>query len=442
MKRGLILFTACVLSVTLFPFTARAADGDAQEQAEHEAHSQVLLVCAAGEGRDRLAELIRACGKTVDAVSETEQQAGFISDYDFLVTTAREPYRNAVAAGVPVLCLGGRVGPVDGVDTVELENVAVRLRLGEHTQDTFLREARFIRAAGKNAGTYGQLEVSEGREFPFAVISPGVLYVPWYGEDGLASVMMGGLMKEFFGGGGGNGRMYVLLDEIYAFSDLDMLRKSSEAFHENGIPFLVRVMPIYDNLDYPAFQRFTQALLYAQSKGGSIVLHDALVREKETESEPLEVKLERAREAFAEGGITLLDMSVPPVKLTMDDILAMKSTRLNFGDLPVNTMISFSLFESEEELNLAVDEINAQWLSLSSYKANFSVPNSVYTEKEIDADYIFRGQEQASLQSFFAGANRILLILVGVCVAAFTILLMIGRSIYKRRFYKGQGGER
>lgn len=442
MKRVLILFTVCVLCAALIPFRTLAADTDEQEEAETAAHSQVLLVCAPSEGRDRLAALIRSCGKTVDVVSETDEQAEKLTGYDFLVTTASEPYRLAIATGIPVLCLGGRVGPVRCAETVELANASLRLRLGEHTQDTFVQEARLARATETGANTYGQLELSDGRELPFAVISPGVAYAPWYEEDGLGAVMLSGLMEEFFGGKAGGGRMYVLLDEIYAFSDLDMLRETADAFHESGIPFLVRAMPIYDNLDYPAFQRFTQALLYVQSKGGSVVLHEPFVREIESESENLEDKLDRAQKAFAEGGITLLDMSAPPVELTMDDILGMKSARLNFGDLPVDTMISFSLFESEDALNLAVDELNAQWLSLSSYKANFSIPNSIYTEKEIDADYIFRGQEQVSLQSFFAGANRVLLILVGVCVAAFTILLTIGRSIYRRRFYKEQGGRK
>lgn len=396
----------------------------------------VLLVCDENNGRARLEALIRACGKSVDSVSEADYRGDQLPGHGCLVTTAAAPYRDAANAGIPVVCVGESAGPVDGVRTVTLENTSATLALGGYTQREFVRFGLFAEASPNLKATYGSVVLPNGRSFPFAATGPNAAYVPWYTEDGLGAVLLGGFLNEFFSGSAVAGRMYVLIDEVYAFSDLDMLMRTTDRLHDNGIPFIVRVMPLYDNLDYPAFQRFTQALLYAQSKGGSVVLHDPFVRAYESEREPLAVRKARAEAAFAGAGVRLLDMSRPPLMLSIGDIHGIKSAARNFGSLPVDTMIAYSLFETDAALEQAVEALNAAWLTLSSYKVRFSEEDTVFTEKEIDADYIFRKAEATSFKRFFTGANQILLIIVSVCAGAFALLLIIGHRLYRRKFYK------
>jgi len=430
MRRG-ITFIALFLAVLGFvPVFAHAVDTEAQTE------SMVLLVCDENNGQARLEELIRACGKSVNSVSETDYGQEMLSDYSYLVTTLASAYRDAVKADIPTVCVGENAGPVDGVETLRLENASIDLELDGHSQAAFVQSGLFAKDTPGLTDTYGQVRTIDGRVFPFAVIGKNAAYVPWYQADGLSAVMLGGFLNAFFSGSAAPGRMYVLIDEVYAFSDLDMLTRVADRFYDSGIPFIVRVMPLYDNLDYPAFQRFTQALLYVQSKGGSVALHDPFVRAYESEREPLAVRKARAETAFAEAGVKLLDMSLPPLAIRIDDIQGIKSASLNFGTLPVDTMISYTLFETDTDLDEAVKALNGAWLTLSSYKAKFSEEDTIFTEKKIDADYIFRKAEETSFKRFFTGANQILVILVSVCVGVFALLLIIGHRLYRKKFYK------
>ena len=47
-----------------------------------------------------------------------------------------------------------------------------------------------------------------------------------------------------------------------------MVIKTSEAFYASGIPFTLGVVPIDDNMDFPAMARFYQVLRYVQSRNG------------------------------------------------------------------------------------------------------------------------------------------------------------------------------
>lgn len=433
MKRVFSL-VAIVLAVFLsFPVFALAEVPGTQGSAK----SQVLLVCNENNGRQRLEGLIRACGKSVNAVSETEYRTTLLSGYSYLVTTISTPYRDAVSLGIKTICIGKNTGPVDGVETVSLENAQVQLRLGGHTQTELIKSANVAKEPPEGITAYGSLERINGQSFPFAVIGPSAAYVPWYSQDGMSFVMLGGLIRQYFDGvSNENGKMYLVLDEIYPFSDLDMLRATADLLDENGIPFMVRVMPVYENFDYPAFLRFTQALLYVQSKGGSIVLHTPLVQEDESVREPLETRLLRAKTSILGAGITLLEMDYPPLEINANDIQSIISSGKSFGTFPVDTMVCCRLFNSSDELIKAVQAINDSWLTLSNYKANFSLEDSVYVEKVVDSDYIFRAKQTATLQGFFSGVNRVLLIIVGIGVAVFVLILIVGNRIYKKKFYK------
>jgi hypothetical protein len=427
-------FIAALLALLLvFPIFA-LAEG---EQAQTSAKSQVLLVCNDNNGREGLEKLIRSCGKSVNSISETEYRATLLLGYSYLVTTINTPYRDAVKLGIKTVCIGENAGHVDGVVTVPLEDAQVQLRLDGHTQTKFIKSAIFIKSLSEDSTAYGSLERIDGQTFPFAVIGRSAAYVPWYTEDGLSIVMLGGLFRQYFNGASSeNGKMYLALDEIYPFSDLDMLRKSADLLDENGIPFIVRIMPVYENFDYPAFLRFTQALLYVQSKGGSIVLHNPLIQEDEYVRESLETRLSRAKKALADAGITVLEMNYPPLEIKADDIQRIISSEKSFGTFPIDTMVCFKLFNNSEELKKAMQSINNSWLTLSNYKAEFSLEDSVYVEKVIDSDYIFRAKQRASLQGFFTGVNRVLLIIVGGGVAVFVLILIAGNRIYRKKFYK------
>lgn len=399
--------------------------------------AQVLLVCDDKKGRAALEALIRACGKTVDSVGQLAYTADMPSNYSFVVTTVNQPYLDAAAAGIATVCLGEEVGPVDGVSTFRLENFGVTLQLDDHSQYQFVPDA-ILAQQPEYSQRYGSIVLNSGNSFPFGILMANVAYVPWYQPQGLSYIMLGGLLRQFFGGAASaHGTMYLLLDEIYPFSDLEMLCNTADRFAQSGIPFIVRVMPVYDNLDYPAFKRYTQALRYVQSKGGAIVLHDPIVRQYESEREPLPEKLARAKAAFAQEGITLFDMDFPGLILSLDDLGAITHARLNFGDLPIDTMIGFSLFKDASALKDAEQRLDDAWLSFSDYRSLFPQKEILqYEEETVDAAYVYRKSMLASLSGFFRGANRILLIIVILSAVVFLILIALGRKLYREMFYR------
>ncbi|HWP51824.1 MAG TPA: DUF2334 domain-containing protein [Clostridia bacterium] len=407
------------------------------EKIEQSQTSQVLLICDEKEGRAAIEALIRASGKTVDWVSAAAYTPDMSVRYSFIVTTVNQPYIDAAAAGIPTVCLGENVGPVGGVTTFKLENIGITLQLDDYSQYQYITTATIARPP-EYSQSYGSVVLSSGDSFPYAVIVSNTVYVPWYQQEGLGYIMLGGLLRQYFDSAAlSNGEMYVLLDEIYPFSDLDMLCSTADRFAQSGIPFIVRAMPVYDNLDYPAFKRFTQALRYVQSKGGAVVLHDPIVQQYESEREPLADKIARTKSAFEQEGVTLYDMDFPGLEISFDDLKSISHARLNFGSLPIDTMIRFPLFKDEAALSDAVGQLDGAWLSVSNYKMKFPQLEALqYEEKVIDVAYVYREGVLATLSGFFSGANRILLIIVCINVVVFLILIALGRRLYRQMFYR------
>ncbi len=430
-------FCTAAFFLAVFILLTLGALADSQPQAPEPQPTQVLLVCDDKKGRAALEALIRASGKTVHSVSETDYTPDLPQRYSFVVTTINQPYLDATAAGIPTVCLGPDAGPVEGVATVELENLGATLQLGEHSQYQFITAAALAQQPAYSQ-RYGNIVLSTGDSFPFAVILANAAYVPWYAQEGMSYIMLGGLLRQYFDGTAPTaGEMHVLLDEIYPFSDLEMLHAAADQFAQSGIPFIVRVMPVYDNLDYPAFKRFTQALRYAQSKGGAIVLHDPLVRQYEAEREPLANKLVRAKAALAEEGLVLYELDAPGIALSLEELQSISHARLNFGSLPVDTMIRFSLFKDEAALSTAIQRLDEAWLSLSDYKSKFpQLETPQYEEKTIETVHVYRKSMLATLSGFFSGANRILLAIVTLSAVVFLILIALGRRLYRQMFYR------
>lgn len=68
-------------------------------------------------------------------------------------------------------------------------------------------------------------------------------------------------------------RTYLVLDEVYPFDDLNEIIKKIDYLYELGIPFIISAMPIFNNTDLGAMQKYAEVLRYAEAKGGVIILH-------------------------------------------------------------------------------------------------------------------------------------------------------------------------
>ncbi len=96
-----------------------------------------------------------------------------------------------------------------------------------------------------------------------------------------------------------------MLDRIYPFADPERLLSLVEMLKTENVPYVLCIMPIYANADYPAMERFCEVLRYAQSRGAGIVMHVPQVT-------LVNVTVEELQENIA--------MRIPPIR-------AMASTR-------------------------------------------------------------------------------------------------------------------
>lgn len=207
-------------------------------------------------------------------------------------------------------------------------------------------------------------------------------------------------------------KTYILIDEIYPFSDLNMLCQTADKFYNSGINFIVSVMPIYENFDYPAFKSYAQVLRYIQYKGGSIVLHNPIVKENEEEKETIAEKLNFTKEAFKLENVILFDY-------------------------PQNTnVIVYQLPSTPAEIDTIVTKLNEKWIVINDYKREFTDIDFYYNEITYDKKHIYNQQEEGQFQNFFSMTDRFLVLAVSISIFLFVILILIGHRLYKKKFYK------
>ena len=111
---------------------------------------------------------------------------------------------------------------------------------------------------------------------------------------------------------------YLVLDAIYPFMDARMLLDRVDALIEEGIPYVLSVMPIYRNSSYPAMVQFCQVLQYAQKNGGFVVLHAPIVQTPAEDAEEMYDVLTQALLAYTDNGVYPLGIQAP-LRWTNDD---------------------------------------------------------------------------------------------------------------------------
>ncbi|WP_039837392.1 hypothetical protein, partial [Paenibacillus sonchi] len=147
------------------------------------------------------------------------------------------------------------------------------LTVGEFTaSDLQVRGMAYI-AAVKAERTYGSFTLkSSGRKLPFAASAGSYTYVPYLERDNASVVGMASVLREWLGNKTVP-QTFLVLREIYPFSDLDLLEAAADRLYKSGIPFIASIRPVFSNTDFPAMQRYLDALKVVQSRNGSILVN-------------------------------------------------------------------------------------------------------------------------------------------------------------------------
>ncbi|MDF2845310.1 MAG: hypothetical protein K0R00_3736 [Herbinix sp.] len=104
---------------------------------------------------------------------------------------------------------------------------------------------------------------------------------------------------------------YIVLNEVYPFYPPESLMEIVDFCINNRLSFIISVMPVYENGDYPAMKRFCEVLRYAQANGGAIILHAPNAVAEQDNTELLWDYLTYATEAYTNFGVYPLALQVP-----------------------------------------------------------------------------------------------------------------------------------
>ncbi|MBR2759594.1 MAG: DUF2334 domain-containing protein [Solobacterium sp.] len=126
---------------------------------------------------------------------------------------------------------------------------------------------------------------------------------------------------------------YVVFDEVYPFEDPYRLRRFVDLMTEQKMSYVISVMPIYQNQDYPAMQQFCEVLRFAQANGGSIVLHAPIVQNG-IKPEELSEKITEAALNYFENEVYPLALEIPSEWIFREDLLPIlgRNRTLIFSD--------------------------------------------------------------------------------------------------------------
>lgn len=495
--------------------------------------SKVLLVYdSLGEGTAKegniasLERLLSAFGAEIKVVDLDEYEPGTLADYNLAVEVLNLPERAGEAADSNRAFSGDLAGfsgkflqiggePSDQIrkkmgtalTTEKVLNTPVAL---SDAQESGLSSAfvanEMILIAGSPGETIGRIsaEGKDGSSYPFAVKQGSYMYAPYF-EQGNGSVFELARVLQRWVFQAGEGQAYLLLKEIYPFSDLRLLEETADRLYDLGIPFIASVQPVFDHTDYPAMQRYLDALRYVQSRNGSIMVNAPVVMDGvEVQGDPLYGEMESFinvliaggitplgigaelywshDRVYTESGMTFFDSAVlfpdekPVYKDPLDVYRSFRSApysldldfiRQNFGDrpvadLPMDTAVTCDFPETSADLNELESALKQSWISFADYKQSAHAVNSgthrvasdhgkltvdgqeinvSYESGKAQDGYQYVARNEQSFKRLFRVQNAFFMIVIACSLLVFGGLLFIGYRLYRRKFIHFKQGD-
>ena len=96
---------------------------------------------------------------------------------------------------------------------------------------------------------------------------------------------------------------YLVLDCVYPFYEPAELMKITDMLDEEGVPYALSLMPVFDNAEFPAMKRFCEYLRYLQARGVGMILHMPQITLAQVDPAELVRHVEIAYDAYAMYGV-------------------------------------------------------------------------------------------------------------------------------------------
>lgn len=114
---------------------------------------------------------------------------------------------------------------------------------------------------------------------------------------------------------------YIVLNEVYPFVEPEKLLSVVELMVDAHEPFVISVMPVYLNGEYPAMQRFCEILRYAQDNGGTIIIHVPINQDTKIDADTMNEYLTIALNYYMEQGVYPMALQAPSEWMYDDDAM-------------------------------------------------------------------------------------------------------------------------
>lgn len=162
------------------------------------------------------------------------------------------------------------------------------------------------------------------------------------------------------------------IDEVYPFSDLNKLMDISEGLNDRGIEFIFTIMPVYENYELEAYDKFIEVLEYVHKKGGQIFIHYPVINKDATYDTDVKAGLDKAIGEYRKRGL-----DIRGITLSQDDLF-MNTNAIQ--DLDVQFLLvteskskvdtNLDLYKISKEINkyIFVKGFDINSFSIFSYK--------------------------------------------------------------------------
>lgn len=253
---------------------------------------------------------------------------GNISAYDYVICYNLNEgtdsiVKELVNVGHEVMIIGGDLVN-QYVDYANL-NVEVIKEIGNvgnftysySTKETFSSLIK-LRSAYLLKGTFtyenGSFNMND-KEMPFSVSIDNLWYIPVTNlENNLVQSAFTNEVAQWlwpYNGKPHDYAQYIVLDKVYPFMDPNKLMEMVDILINRKLPFVLSVMPIYDNSEYPAMKRFCEVLRYAQDNGGAVILHAPIIQTSIYDETKFNKKITQAMDSYMQYGVYPIAIEAP-----------------------------------------------------------------------------------------------------------------------------------
>ncbi|WP_410512792.1 hypothetical protein PaeBR_23065 [Paenibacillus sp. BR2-3] len=268
-----------------------------------------------------LQQLLAAYSAQVTLVSLDQYERGMMDSYTHVITVINSPDLDINNKSYiedwekyqgQYLHIGANLPAKAGLELQAVTKIisggSMDLNIGSYSAKGIgVQNIPYIASKGVGSQAYGSISFT-GRELdvPYAVRKEDYTYAPYLEKGNLSELAMAYVLKDWLPVAA-TPRTYLVVKEIYPFSDLELLEDLANSLYRSGIPFVVSIRPVFSNTDYPAMDRYLEALKVVQFRNGSILVNaPAVMPTIYIEDHTLQEKMEGFISLLVQNGIAPL----------------------------------------------------------------------------------------------------------------------------------------